>query len=177
MVNGYVTLDLASKNIYKEALGAIKAGKPVMVVDAPDVYFADSIKATTIDDDVVVQITKGGKIITVNDANAVSSTGTINKQYVNIKIETDRCSYYFNAHLNVPFETNKELTMNSDIFKFLDDNKLIYRNVVEEDNDEFVAVLYDVNDSEIFKIDTRYLDNGSITQGEETISKITFKLI
>lgn len=80
MVNGYVTLDLASKNIYKEALGAIKAQKPVMVVDLPNVYFADTIKATTINDEPVVQITKGGKTITINDVNAVSSEGDIQKK-------------------------------------------------------------------------------------------------
>lgn len=77
MVNGYVTLDLASTNIYKESLGAIKAQKPIMVVDLPNVYFADTIKATTIDGDDVVQITKGGKTITINDVNAVSSEGDI----------------------------------------------------------------------------------------------------
>ena len=77
MVNGYVTLDLASNKIYNESLNAIKSGKPVMVVDAPNVYFADTIKVATIDDDKVVVITKGGKTITINDANAVSSEGTI----------------------------------------------------------------------------------------------------
>ena len=77
MVNGYVTLDLASTNIYKESLGAIKAQKPIMVVDLPECYFADTIKATTIDDEPVIQITKGGKTITINDVNAVSSEGDI----------------------------------------------------------------------------------------------------
>ena len=76
MVNGYVTLDLASNKIYKEALGAIKSGKPVMVVDAPNVYFADTIAIDTDNDDNVV-ITKGGKTITITDANSVSSEGDI----------------------------------------------------------------------------------------------------
>ncbi len=76
MVNGYVTLDLASNNIYNESLNAIASGKPVMVVDAPNVYFADTIAISG--DDVV--ITKGGKTITINDANAVSSVGDIQEK-------------------------------------------------------------------------------------------------
>lgn len=78
MVNGYVTLDLASNKIYNESLGAIKSGKPVMVVDAPNVYFADTIAISG--DDVV--ITKGGKTITINDANAVSSEGEIQPSHL-----------------------------------------------------------------------------------------------
>ena len=77
MVNGYVTIDLTSTKIYKESLGAIASGKPIMVVDAPNVYFADTFKTDVVDGDNVVIITKGGKTITINDANAVSSEGEI----------------------------------------------------------------------------------------------------
>ena len=43
------------------------------------------------------------------------------------------------------------------------------------DDDEFVALIYDVNDSETFKIDTRYLDNGVITSGVDTIISVNFR--
>lgn len=134
MVNGYVTLDLASKNIYKEALGAIKAQKPVMVVDAPDVYFADTIKTTTIDDDVVVQITKGGKTITINDVNAVSSEGDIQiKSHLwHYNICPDTTDYGFNITLpfdlgndNVIINDNDSLNENKDfIQKLVDKTKI-----------------------------------------------------
>jgi len=80
MVNGYVTLDLASKNIYKESLGAIKAGKPVMVVDAPDVYFADTISLSSTS----VVITKGGKTITIANDNTITNVGDIQPLMENI---------------------------------------------------------------------------------------------
>lgn len=81
-IGGYSILDLASTTIYKDALGALNQNKPVLVYDDPEAYFADTIKATTIEGDVVIQITKGGKIITINDVNAVSSEGDI---YVDVK--------------------------------------------------------------------------------------------
>lgn len=71
---GYVMIDLNdTNNIYSRAKDAIGCGKPIMVFDDPKCYYADSIKL--VDDDVV--ITKGGKTITINDANAVSSEGEI----------------------------------------------------------------------------------------------------
>ncbi len=81
-IGGYSILDLASKTIYTDALGVLKQNKPVLVYDDPEAYFADTIKATTIDDDVVVQITKGGKTITINDVNAVSSEGDIQSKII-----------------------------------------------------------------------------------------------
>lgn len=74
---GYVILDLESTTIYTDALKAIQAKKPVVVYDEPNIYFADTIKADTIDDDAVVIITKGGKTITITDVNSVSSEGEI----------------------------------------------------------------------------------------------------
>lgn len=77
MVNGYVFVDLLGVNVYKKALGAIRSGKPIMVLDAPNVYFADTFKTDVVDGDNVVIITKGGKTITINDNNSVTSEGEI----------------------------------------------------------------------------------------------------
>ena len=77
MVNGYVFVDLLGANVYKKALGAIRAKKPVLVKDYDQIYYADNITTKTVDGDLVVVITKGGKTIEINDANAVSSTGEI----------------------------------------------------------------------------------------------------
>ena len=73
---GYVIINLNDTNkIYKQALACLTSGKPVMVYDDPNVYYADTIALSG--DDVV--ITKGGKTITITDANSVSSTGDIQK--------------------------------------------------------------------------------------------------
>ncbi len=76
-IGGYAILDLASTTIYADALGALAQDKPVLVYDLPDVHFADTIKATTIDDDDVVQITKGGKTITIANDNTITNVGDI----------------------------------------------------------------------------------------------------
>lgn len=76
-IGGYSILDLASTTIYADALGALKQDKPVLVYDTPECYFADTIKATTIDGDDVVQITKGGKTITIANDNTITNVGDI----------------------------------------------------------------------------------------------------
>ena len=80
MVNGYVTLDLASTNIYKESLGAIKAQKPIMVVDLPECYFADTITKSGTS----IIITKGGKTITIANDNTITNVGDIQPLMENI---------------------------------------------------------------------------------------------
>lgn len=84
MVNGYVTIDLTSTKIYKESLGAIASGKPIMVVDAPNVYFADTFKTDVVDGDNVVIITKGGKTITIASDNTITISGDVTLHYYQI---------------------------------------------------------------------------------------------
>ena len=133
MVNGYVTLDLASKNIYNESLNAIKSGKPVMVVDAPNVYFADTIKVATIDDDKVVVITKGGKTITINDVNAVSSEGDMVNHLWEYNFTNDSPDWVFNIIL--PIDLSKIEIDDADSFElYKNDIQKIYDFVNSGDN-------------------------------------------
>lgn len=79
---GYVMIDLNdTDNIYAKAKKAVGCGKPVMVYDDPECYYADSISLNG-DGDVV--IIKGGKTININDANAVISEGRV----INPTLET-----------------------------------------------------------------------------------------
>ena len=73
MTNGYVSINLNDPKIYSKAIRALTSGKPILVEDAPEVYYADSIAMSG--DDVV--IVKGGKTITITDANSVSSQGLV----------------------------------------------------------------------------------------------------
>lgn len=75
-IGGYSILDLADANVYAQALICAKQNKPVLVYDDPLKYYADTIAIDTDNDDNVV-ITKGGKTITITDANSVSSEGEI----------------------------------------------------------------------------------------------------
>lgn len=75
-IGGYSILDLADTNVYNQALICAKQNKPVLVYDDPLRYYADTIAIDTDNDNNVV-ITKGGKTITINDNNSVSSVGEI----------------------------------------------------------------------------------------------------
>lgn len=115
---GYAIIDLASTTIYKDALDAVASNKPVVVYDLPNVYFADTIKVATIDDDKVVVITKGGKTITINDANAVSSEGDIQGSLYTYEFEiSGKCNYEIAHEIRFMFNSNKKLT---------DDNVISY---------------------------------------------------
>lgn len=86
---GYVMLDLADPKLYDRAKAAIGSGKPVMLYDTGNaVYYIDSIAL----DGTNVVITKGGKTITITDANSVIASGEIqnhlyihNASYINIQ--------------------------------------------------------------------------------------------
>ena len=167
MVNGYVTLDLASKNIYNESIRAKASGKPIMVVDAPNVYFADTISVQTIDDDKVVVITKGGKTITINDANAVSSEGEIQNHLYRINfraniISGDDVDVYvvFDLYTNIkPNITDNKFDTLKNIL--VDNGATIDNKAVSISGDEIIGlyvyddkVMYTSNNDNSNDIDT-----------------------
>lgn len=162
MVNGYVTLDLASNKIYNESLNAIKSGKPVMVVDTPNVYFADTIKVATIDDDKVVVITKGGKTITIANDNIITNVGDINiKTYVyNFEIyqyDGENIQYEFSgiAISHQPLETISDLISKSVCTALYEANDSKCWVVKSIENIGWNAYAYDSsNDTVIVKTDT-----------------------
>lgn len=172
MVNGYVTLDLASNKIYKESLGAIKSGKPVMIVDAPNVYFADTIAISG--DDVV--ITKGGKTITITDANSVSSEGDIQVHLYEYLLqctfsnESENTQYIFFRLLS-----NLNLENSIDNLKTLIGNKKIpvsstvnSMSDITNGNDTLLANIYVYNDE--IQIENVY-DTNVITYTDFNIDK------
>lgn len=122
-IGGYSILDLASTTIYADALGALKQDKPVLVYDTPECYFADTIKATTIDDEPVIQITKGGKTITIANDNTITNVGDIQTIYHRYMINMilndsqdgtgDDFDLYFQVDTNyeLPLFTNEPLTV------------------------------------------------------------------
>lgn len=72
---GYVMIDLNdTNNIYARAKAAIGCGKPIMIFDDPECYYADSI---SLDGDDNVVITKGGKTITIESDGDVTKVGNV----------------------------------------------------------------------------------------------------
>lgn len=70
---GYAIISHDDINIFNKVDNAYNAGKPILFYDDDKTcYFIDSIKK--VDDDYV--LVKGGKTITITDANTVSSTGS-----------------------------------------------------------------------------------------------------
>jgi len=149
-IGGYSILDLASTTIYADALGVLKQNKPVLVYDDPEAYFADTIKL--VNDDVV--ITKGGKTITINDVNAVSSEGEIANHLYSLcikfdfQIDSDNNNECF---INIKYASNT-ITIN-ELLNLLNGGEVIYDNGV----DQLYVVEPKTND-EIF---LRIFDNGS----------------
>lgn len=71
---GYVMLDKADSDIFAKASGALKAGKPILwYEDKNTCYYIDTLAKSG--DDIV--LTKGGKTITITDANVVTESGEI----------------------------------------------------------------------------------------------------
>lgn len=142
-IGGYSILDLNDTNVYAQALICAKQNKPVLVYDDPERYFADTIAISG--DDVV--ITKGGKTITITDANSVSSVGDIQEKiphfylYVTNEFE-DEYEFVFNAVVmssidnlsqsdftKANFENKKIVILNiSSINRNYDDEESTYDN-------------------------------------------------
>lgn len=136
MVNGYVTIDLTSTKIYKESLGAIASGKPIMVVDAPNVYFADTFTIDTDNDNNVV-ITKGGKTITIANDNTITLSG-------------DETLHYYQIYLTGEDDDNKIIYIYASLYTYNNnlnkDNILDYLKTITAD--ETLAVSgYDYDDN------------------------------
>lgn len=130
---GYAIIDLASTTIYKDALNAVASNKPVVVYDLPNVYFADTI--SVVSDDVV--ITKGGKTLTINDANSVSSEGDIQVKATTFKINV-KFDYTFSLgntqKHEASFYCSKENPTLEDFLKQLEVGDCIVNTYAEKAN-------------------------------------------
>lgn len=176
-IGGYAILDLASTTIYADALGALKQDKPVLVYDDPECYFADTIKATTIDDEPVVQITKGNKIITINDVNAVSSEGDIQSklhQYHVIIRDTSNTEYNCLICINdLKYNTNVELDMTREILEGIIDKFIYSATPLINYQGNKVQIVIDTNSDDL-EMEISEAD-GSNSE-TVTLSKIKFEL-
>ena len=96
---GYVMIDLNdTNNIYARAKAAIGCGKPIMIFDDPECYYADSI---ALDGDDNVIIVKGGKTITINDANAVISEGSASAPTMENIVDLDGNKRFIDGDINL----------------------------------------------------------------------------
>lgn len=83
---GYVMLDKADSNIYAKALGALKAGKPILwYEDKNTCYYIDTISKSG--DDIV--LTKGGKTITITDENVITESGNVQNHLYSYVIDIE----------------------------------------------------------------------------------------
>ena len=71
---GYLMVSKTDTDLYKKLNNALTLGKPVLFYeDATTCYYIDTISKSG--DDIV--LTKGGKTITITDANVVTESGDI----------------------------------------------------------------------------------------------------
>ena len=162
-IGGYSILDLASTTIYADALGALKQDKPVLVYDLPECYFADTIKATTIDGDDVVQITKGGKTITIANDNTITNVGDNQLHRYNLTINNiGSYSLLFTFYSYKKFDNVNNQTLTVEIAN----NLLNYENIIAYDRNNNNIIIFD---------NAEFAENGDIDilvngDGSETIS-------
>lgn len=72
---GYILVNKNDANIYASVENALTSGKPVLFYeDANTCYYIDTISKSGSD----VVLTKGGKTITITDANVVTEVGAVN---------------------------------------------------------------------------------------------------
>lgn len=136
---GYVMLDKADSNIYAKASGALKAGKPILwYEDKNTCYYIDTLAKSG--DDIV--LTKGGKTITITDANVVTESGNVQNQlhkyYIEIEgddsnIDTRDIIYDFYSFEEI--ETPYTITDFEDINKYVSYCKVGF----DDELDKFVS--------------------------------------
>lgn len=106
---GYVMIDKADSNIYAKALGALNAGKPILWYEnSTTCYYIDSISKSG--DDIV--LTKGGKTITITDANVVTENGEIQSKLYMYRFSGDdsnNVTFYIKIVSSKKFDTLSDL--------------------------------------------------------------------
>ena len=108
---GYILINKGDANIYASLENALTSGKPVLFYeDANTCYYIDTISQSG--DDIV--LTKGGKTITITDANVVTEVGDIQNHLYKYRFNVSDTYVTFVSTKLYKFETNKEYQVNSD---------------------------------------------------------------
>lgn len=140
MVNGYVFLDLTKSNVYQKALKVLESGKPVVVKDGSGApYYVDTMNLIG----TMIVITKGGKTITINDLDVVTSVGDIQNHLYEHRI-----------------------TINGDDY----DTNTYYMRIFIYNNS---ATLLTLNDLDKIILNGVIVDNVNVTKAIEEIDKVT----
>ena len=148
---GYILVNKNDANIYASVENALTSGKPVLFYeDANTCYYIDTLAKSG--DDIV--LTKGGKTITITDANVVTESGAIDglKQY-NFKITTANNEYVVSKLLfdvNYPLKTN--INIDADLFQYLSDITVIYHSIAYGNVDDKLYTIADVDDESNYEI-------------------------
>ena len=171
MNGGYLMVSKTDTNLYEKLNNALTLGKPVLFYeDENTCYYIDSITKSGTD----IILTKGGKTITINDANAVSSVGEIqeklHKYSIYMLLNTsadgtgDNISLYFQYTTNkkLPLYTNEPLT--EEMANSIIDN---YDGIIAYDNDSetiqaFGSTTFNDNNMTIYPISEGFIVNISV---------------
>ena len=142
---GYSILDLTSASVYDDAYKVVDCGKPIMVYDDNDVYYADTIVL----DGTNVVITKGGKTITIANDNTITNVGDIQLKvfglYVGYSSDdvADRLVTIDNVDVTIDDENFDESESIVGLYKLISSLKIdIQYKFFNDDND---IVLININ--------------------------------
>ena len=132
---GILIISKDDANIYNKVQIALTEGKPILwYEDATTCYYIDTISKSG--DDIV--LTKGGKTITITDANVVTESGDIQTHLYKVSISLEYSGDEIDAEMLVYF--NGELTK-----EIIEENPSIlniYNYLPIYDNNNKVVPLY-----------------------------------
>lgn len=166
---GYSIIKKGDANIYASLEKALTNGKPILFYeDENTCYYIDTISKSG--DNII--LTKGGKTITITDANVVTEIGAIDgyKKY-QFNIKTANNTYIVDALLyNVPYPLNTNINIDADLLNYLYDNNIVYRSIAYGEVDDKLYTIADVADEATYKLS---IYNNSGTSSEEAIISVT----
>ena len=174
MNGGYLMVSKTDTNLYEKLNKALTLGKPVLwYEDENTCYYIDTITKSGTD----IILTKGGKTITIKNDGDITENGDIQpKEYeYAIRIETADYSLFLKRKItDLKFDINTRLSINKEIFDFLRNDLLCLRKeVVYEDSNEQVYVIYEVDDADTYNL-TIYDETGTEVSGSGIITYVTF---
>ena len=167
---GYSIIKKGDANIYASVEKALTNGKPILFYEDDNTcYYIDSISKSG--DDIV--LTKGGKTITITDANVITESGDIQNHLYQHSL-TIATNYDFYLSVNVLTTNNENITTSEKLLSAMGIQKKIIANGFSSSfGDGGANALYVSYDAETFVIGLIDIDAKDTSKETVTINSIS----
>ena len=167
---GYILVNKNDANIYASVENALNAGKSILWYEnSTTCYYIDSISKSG--DDIV--LTKGGKTITITDANVVTESGDIQNHLYQHSL-TIVTSEGFYSYANVLVTNNETIDTSAKLYSAIGKDKIIASGYSSSYGDGGADVLYIIyDDANTFMIGFIDIDSKDTSEEGVTITSIS----